>query len=145
MEQIGAVSLFKGHEATVTTDSLGGAALGKVQSITLNINNNLEAFFKIGSRTADTIKEGNLNLTGSITMALVDKTEVLDLVVATSPAADTIYFQISDGESTFETIDLTFNNLYWDTWTTTATNDGSTVFETATFVMKTLTVDETTN
>jgi len=140
-----AASEFKGHEGSVATNQLGGTTIGKVHGFTFNINNNIVPSFVIGSRTADNIKEGNLELSGSLTLALRDKTELLDLVVATPLADDILFVRLDDDVTGNETVDITIGAIKWNEWSTEINNDGATVLETATFMNKTLTVAEVTN
>jgi hypothetical protein len=140
-----AASEFKGYHASVATDSLGGTTIGKVHGFTFSVNNNVVASFVAGSRTADNILEGNQEFTGTITMALRDKTEILDLVTASTPANDTLYVRLDDDITSNETVDLTLNSVRWDTWSTEFDDTGTTVLETATFLCTTVTVGEITN
>jgi len=140
-----AANEFKGHEATVATNSLGGTTLGKIRGFTFEINNNMVGSYVAGSRNVDNIKEGNLVLTGSVTMSFRDKTEIIDIVVTDPQVDDDLFVRLDDDISSNETVDLTINDLKWDTWSTEFDNSGETIEETATFMAKTLVVAETTN
>lgn len=145
MVKIGSVDIYKGYNCTVATDSLGGATIGKVTGFNITIANAMEAHYVAGSRTPDTLKEGNQLISGDLSIRFRDKAEVLDLVTASPIADDTIYVQASDGVSTFETVDLTLNNLKWGDWSMGFDDSGSEVMETTTWMCKTITVAETTN
>lgn len=140
-----AVDLFKGYHATVCTDSLGGTTIGTVLNFDIGIANNLEASYALGARTPNTLMEGNQLVSGNLTLALRDKTQVLDLATASPIADDTIYVRASTGVGGTETVDLTLNNLKWGDWSTSFANDGSTVQENCTWMAKTITVAETSN
>ena len=140
-----AVDLFKGYDCTLATDSLGGTTLGKITGFDVTIANNLGAHYVAGARTPDAIKEGNQLISGNVTMRFRDKTEVLDLVIASPIADDTYYVQASDGVSGTQTVDLTFNNLKQGDWGMSFDDTGSEVLETHTYMCKTLTVAESTN
>lgn len=143
-----AVDLLKGFEFSCATNSLGGTTIGKVQSLSFGINNNMVAFYAAGNRVVNTIKEGNLAMTGSLTQALRDKTELIDIVYqgsgATLQTSDNLYIRGSTGITATETVDLTLT-LKWDNWSFSYANDGNEVFETATFIASALTVAEITN
>lgn len=138
-----APNMFKGYECTVATDSLGGTTLGKVQEFSLSINNNLSALYKLGSRTPDSLKEGNLVITGSVKMAIINN--AFALIVAPASAAlqsdDDLYVQLDEG--TNSSVDLTLADLKWDTYNISMASDGSTVMENGTFIVKTLTIGTT--
>lgn len=145
MVKIGAVDIFKGTHCTVCTDSLGGATIGKVQAFNITIANGLTPHYEAGTRTPYTIKEGNQLISGSLGLHFRDKTEVLDLVTASPIAYDTLYVQATDGVSTYETVDLTLNNLKWGDWSMSFDNTGTEVIENCTWICLTITEDETTN
>jgi hypothetical protein len=103
------------------------------------------SFYAGGSRAVDTIKEGNLAITGGLTLAFRDKTELIDRVKTTGlQSAMSLYVRGSSAESATETVDLTLS-VKWNTWDFSYANDGADVMETATFIASTLTVAEVTN
>ena len=67
-------ALFKGHEAFLQIGPEGSEeTVGKVQSFTTNISNNLVSLFVLGSRTASVIKEENLVHGGTFSKAWIDQ------------------------------------------------------------------------
>src|SRR3990167_4661064 len=122
-----------GYEFSCATNSLGGTTIGKVTSFGFNVDTGLVAFYASGSKDVNTLKEGNRLMTGNISLAFRDKTELLDLVyTAGLQTADTLYVRGSSGESTTETVDLTITCKY-SGWNFSFANDGAPVIENATF------------
>jgi len=126
------------------TDSLGGTSIGSVSSFSLAYNNNATASFKGGSRATFVIGMGNIEISGSLTLYFVDKTQVLDLVTTDPVADDTLYVRGASGVTSDETIDITINNVKWNNWNFEYGSDGAPVLETCDFLAKTITVAETT-
>jgi len=68
--------VYRGWNAKIYKD---GTLLGYAQSVTFDIENNLEAYYEIGSRTPVDLVEGNQEVTGTIERLWVDTT-LLSLV-----------------------------------------------------------------
>lgn len=139
-----APDLFKGFEGSVATDSLGGTTIGKVSEFSLSINNNLEGYYAVGARGVNTLKEGNQEITGSITLAMVDKDQLMTVASPASAALqsdDDLYVQLDDGTNT--TVDITLNDLKWGNFEMSFDNTGGTVMQTGSFIVKTIVIAAT--
>jgi len=139
-----ASDLHVGTHCTCATDSLGGTTIGKVHNFTLQIARDTQPHHSAGSEDADAISTGNKTISGSLTLAFVDKTQLLDLADASPIAEDDLYVQLADGVTDNETVDITLADVKYDNWSFGFDNTGATIEESAVFFAKTITVGETT-
>jgi len=86
------MAVYKGWNAKIYKD---GLEIGLAESASVEIATNLEPFYEMGSRYAVELKEGNEEITGSISKAWID-TNYLDLLL------------VPEGESTLTDFDLCF-------------------------------------
>jgi len=87
----------KGYEWTLSTGPSGSEQTIGVTGVTLTINNNLVPLFELGSREAISIKEGNQDVTGTITRAVKDD-RLLGQVLGNTSLIN--YVGIDNGSST---------------------------------------------
>ena len=66
-------NMFKGFEGTIL---LNGDPVGRVETFSVDINNNLDRFFEVGSRIAAELKEGNFEVSGSINSGFINKAKL---------------------------------------------------------------------
>jgi len=72
--------VYRGWNAKILID---GTEVGRVQQVRVDIDHSLEAYFEAGTRNAQQIIEGPINITGSFKRAWIDTT-YLSLISGTS-------------------------------------------------------------
>lgn len=65
--------MFKGFEGKIL---INGDVVGRVESFSVNVNNNLDRFFEVGNRVAAELKEGNFEVAGSISSGFINKAKL---------------------------------------------------------------------
>lgn len=68
-----AEKMYKGFEGTIL---FNGDVVGRVESLTIDANNNLDRFFEVGNRLAAELKEGNFELDGSISSGFINSAKL---------------------------------------------------------------------
>jgi len=139
-----AVDEFRSGHVSVASDSLGGAAIGRVISYEWFITTNAGPSYALGSVNPYVIGEGNRAYGGTMTMVFRDLNELLTLIAADPQIADTHFVRYSNAVSSTETVDVTLSGIKYESATPTSSNDGGIVQATYPFHATTLVVAETT-
>lgn len=68
-----AEQMFKGFEGTIM---FNGDVVGRAESFSIDVSNNLDKFFEVGSRLAAELKEGNFEVSGSISSGFINSAKL---------------------------------------------------------------------
>lgn len=112
--------MFKGFEGTIL---LNGDVVGRVESFTIDVANNVERYFEVGNRIAAEMKEGNFEVSGSISSGFINSAK---LELAIGGDGNTMFpkqripeFEIVgmvENTKTGRTEKVTLKNVKLDTW-----------------------------
>lgn len=114
--------------------------IGRVESFTVRLENNVEEYFGTGSRDATDIKEGLRRISGTLNRAVINGTLLTAVIGKDDGSSPFAITAKSDGTlSKFKLelklaqstnyVALIANNVKFDTWEVTVNNSGDTIIQ----------------
>ena len=97
-----AEKMYKGFEGTIM---MNGDVVGRVESFSIDVSNNLDKYFEVGSRITAELKEGNFEVSGSISSGFINSAK---LELAIGGEGETMFAQQRIPE--FEIVGLVSNS-----------------------------------
>jgi hypothetical protein len=112
--------MFKGFEGTIM---LNGDVVGRAESFSIDVSNSVDRYFEIGNRIAAELKEGNFEVSGSISSGFINSAK-LELAIGGDgstmfPKQRLPSFEIVgmvENTKTGRTEKVTLKNVKLDTW-----------------------------